>query len=79
MQLHLLVRAEDENGTAGNRHAAHAELGIDHAKLVGQLPAGIRNDGIIEGAEPVETLDVLNPAKVILNAIAREGNDLLKT
>jgi hypothetical protein len=77
LQLHLLVRAEDENGTAGNRHAAHAELGINHAKLIGKLPCRIGDDWIIEGAKSVVALHVLYPAKMILNAVTRQGDDLL--
>ena len=77
-QLKFLVGTEDKDGTAGYGHATHADLGIDHTKLVGKLSAGIGNDGIIEAAEPVVALDVLDPSKVILNTVAREGNNLLE-
>ncbi len=77
LQFHFLVRAEDKHGAAGDGHAAHTELGVDHAELVGELSGGISDDRIVEGAEAVVALDILDPTKMILNAVARKRNYLL--
>ena len=77
LQFHFLVRTEDKHGAAGDGHSAHTKLGIDHAELVGELSGGISDDGIVEGAEAVVALDILDPTKMILNAVARKGNYLL--
>ena len=77
LQFHFFVGAEYENSAAGDGHTAHTKLGIDHAELVGELSGGISDDGIVEGAEAVVALDILDPTKMILNAVARKGNYLL--
>jgi hypothetical protein len=45
--------------------------------LIGQLPCRIGDDRIIEGAKSVVALHVFYPAKMILNAVTRQGDDLL--
>jgi hypothetical protein len=77
LQFHFFVGAEYENSAAGHGHATHAELRIDHAEKVRELPRGISDDGIVEGAESIVTLHVLNPAKMISNAVARQRDDLI--
>ena len=78
MQFHFLVGTDDKNGAAGDGHTAHTKFGVDHAELVGKLSGGIGDDGIVEGAEAVVALDVLDPTEMILNAVARKGNYLHK-
>ena len=77
LQFHFFVGAKYENSAAGHGHATQAELRIDHAEKVGELSRGISDDGIVEGAEAVVALDILDPTKMILNAVARKGNYLL--
>jgi hypothetical protein len=77
LQFHFFVGAKYENSAAGHGHATQAELRIDHAEKVGELSRGISDDGIVEGAESIVTLHVLNPAKMISNAVARQRNDLI--
>ena len=77
LQFHFFVGAKYENSAAGHGHATQAELRIDHAEKVGELSRGISDDGIVEGAESIVALHVLNPAKMISNAVARQRNDLI--
>ena len=77
LQFHFFVGAKYENSAAGHGHATQAELRIDHAEKVGELSRGISDDGIVEGAESIVTLHVLNPAKMISNAVARQRDDLI--
>ena len=50
--------------------------GVEHAVLLGDLPAGVRDDGVAEVGEAVVRLDVADPALVVLHRVARQRDHL---
>ena len=49
---------------------------VEHAVLLGHLPAGVRDDGVAEVGEAVVSLDVVDPALVVLHRVARQSDHL---
>ena len=49
---------------------------VEHAVLLGHLPAGVRDDGVAEVGEAVVSLDVVDPALVVLHRVARQRDHL---